>query len=829
MSNGINNRQGRQKTRIDGTGSVQRRGEGLGTGPVGNGKGPKGNGGGGPQRSGGGKLLPLIVVIIIVLAGGGGASSFLFGDNATSQEYDNSYDNSGGMNQIQQSNGGAAGGLAEGALTSEAVGSLGTSFSQMLSSSASSNTGYSVNTDMQSVNSEVTAGTRDKFTHIKGNGADKVTIMVYMCGTDLESKSGMATSDLMEMTKAKLSDNINLVVYTGGCRKWNNSIVSNKVNQIYQVKNGGLIKVESDMGDEPMVKSETLTSFIKYCKSAFPADRNELILWDHGGGSLSGFGYDEKNQMSGSMNLAGINQALKNSDMKFDFIGFDACLMATVENAIMLSQYADYLVGSEETEPGVGWYYTDWLTKLSTNTSMPTTEIGKNIVDDFVDVCNQKCRGQKTTLSVVDLAELSKVIPPHLSEFSTSIMDMLDSSNYIPVADARINTREFSPSSKIDQIDLADFANRIAKDSNVSEEYKKTATDMAEAVKRCVKYNRTSSNMRNAYGLSIYFPNSKKQKVDQMLSTYEMIGMNDEYSDCIRAYARMQTSGQVVHGGTSTPVPSLLDLLGSAGGQSSQMGTDVVSQMLGSFLSGGNDFGNMNISDFGFMSGRSLNEDEVQYLADNYFDDSNLVWKSNNSGDYVINLPEEQLKLVEDIELSVFYDDGTGYVDLGLDNVYEFDADNNLLGNFDNTWLSIDRQIVPYYYIDTTGIDEEQTITGYVPAYLNDERVKLIVVFDESNPSGYIAGATYDYHAGETDTIAKNLIEIKPGDRLDFICDYYSYDGTYQDSYLIGDTITLGNEVLIGNISFEEGAVVRAMYCFTDIYGNRLWTPAIPK
>ena len=37
---------------------------------------------------------------------------------------------------------------------------------------------------------------------------------------------------------------------------------------------------------------------------------------------------------------------------------------------------------------------------------MPTIQFGRNIVGSFVEVCAQKCRGQSTTLSVVDLAEL---------------------------------------------------------------------------------------------------------------------------------------------------------------------------------------------------------------------------------------------------------------------------------------------------------------------------------------------------------------------------------------------------------------------------------------
>ena len=220
--------------------------------------------------------------------------------------------------------------------------------------------------------------------------------MVYMCGTDLESKYGMATADLNEMKAATISDKINIIVYTGGCKAWKDSKISNKKNQIYQVKSGQLILLEDDMGSGPMTDPANLTAFIKYCNKNYPANRNELIFWDHGGGSLSGYGYDEKNSSYGSMKLGSIDTALKDAGVTFDFIGFDACLMATTENALMLTKYGDYLIASEETEPGVGWYYTNWLTSLGQNTAMPTVEIGKNIVDDFVSQCARKCPGQKT-------------------------------------------------------------------------------------------------------------------------------------------------------------------------------------------------------------------------------------------------------------------------------------------------------------------------------------------------------------------------------------------------------------------------------------------------
>ena len=392
-----NRPRGRDKNLVGGGTGVNKRGSGLGTGPVGTTNGRVGSGGissGGGRRAGGGakglggkgKIVLVLVVLYLLYSGGGS----LFGGSSGGNDdgySDGSSNYNSGSNGYQDSYG-----------------------------YTSTSTGHG----SAALNTQVSSEARGKYTQIYGNGKDVVTLMVYMCGTDLESKYGMATADMNEMAAAAINDNVNIIVYTGGCKGWKNSTVSSSKNQIYQIKNGKWTCLEKDMGSDAMTKPANLTKFIQYCAQNFPANRNELILWDHGGGSLSGYGYDEKNAGSGSMGLAGINTALQNAGVKFDFIGFDACLMATMENALMLTPYADYLIASEETEPGVGWYYTNWLTAFAKNTAMPTIEVGQKIVDDFVDVCAQKCRGQKTTLSVVDLAELQETIPSKLTAFASS-------------------------------------------------------------------------------------------------------------------------------------------------------------------------------------------------------------------------------------------------------------------------------------------------------------------------------------------------------------------------------------------------------------------------
>ena len=123
----------------------------------------------------------------------------------------------------------------------------------------------------------VASGARSKRTKIYGKGKDTVTLMVYMCGTDLESRSAMATKDLVEMTNAKLGDNVRILVYTGGCTKWNNNVISSQYNQIYEVKSGGLQCLVSNAGTASMTSPDTLSGFIQWCAKNYPA-RTAFVL-----------------------------------------------------------------------------------------------------------------------------------------------------------------------------------------------------------------------------------------------------------------------------------------------------------------------------------------------------------------------------------------------------------------------------------------------------------------------------------------------------------------------------------------------------------------------
>ena len=712
----------------------------------------------------------------------------------------------------------------------------------------------------QSAAAQPAAGRAKRYTPKAG---DSVTVMVYMCGTDLESSYGMATSDLQEMVSATIGSNVNVLVETGGCKMWKNRIVSNSSNQIYKVETGG-VRLVKDLGQRrSMVEPATLTEFIQFCHTTYPADRNILIFWDHGGGSITGYGYDEtQSRSAGSMDLAEISQALSSAGCTFDWIGFDACLMATLETAVVCENYADYMIASEESEPGTGWYYTNWLTMLSQNTAIDTVTLGTKLVDDFVSNSRSASANAQVTLSLVDLAELAGAVPPALTNFATELSSMIGGGEYSAVSTARSGARQFAQSSRINQIDLADFANRLNTDG---------ARALIQALSRCIVYN--NSTISRAYGLSIYFPYETTSTVSTAVSTYRKVGMDAAYTKAISSFASLATSGQLGSAagsyGSSVDMSSLLgslmgggasssysgnssyganSLLGAlmggysnSSGQSSagySVGADSMMQLISALAGGGRSIPGMEWLDTDVIA------ENAEYVASHYIDPGELVVTIRPDGSRVLTLSAEQWDIIDRLELNVYVNDGEGFLDLGLDNVFDWADDTSVLLDWDGTWMTLNGRLVAFY-VDSS---DEDVTTGHIPARLTQtlpaeyplagtggtssqgvtvtQFVYLDVVFDAANPDGAIVGARPMYADGETDGVAKGDIQIGSGDVLEFLCDYYTLDGEFDSAWRLGDPLTVGADGLKLEYLALDNDSYSVTWRITDMYGNHYWLPA---
>ena len=214
-----------------------------------------------------------------------------------------------------------------------------------------------------------------------------MTLMVYMTGSDLESQAGSASADLAEMMEAlPADDSLQVQVLAAGAARWQADVEADATN-IYRLTRDGLsLALEGE--DTSMGSPNSLLRLLEYGYRQGTPGSFALILWDHGAGPLEGLCFDERHLIDGRMDglsLQELSHALASSPFareKLAWIGFDACLMATVEVACCVAPYAEYMIASQELEPASGWNYR-FLTALAEDSSGAHT--GQRIVAHYME------------------------------------------------------------------------------------------------------------------------------------------------------------------------------------------------------------------------------------------------------------------------------------------------------------------------------------------------------------------------------------------------------------------------------------------------------------
>ncbi|MCL2527242.1 MAG: clostripain-related cysteine peptidase [Defluviitaleaceae bacterium] len=384
------------------------------------------------------------------------------------------------------------------------------------------------------------------------------TIMIYMNGSDLESDFGAATTDIVEMLDSGLdSRNANVVLLTGGTNRWQNAVIPAGKCVIWEVADGWLYEVTS-MGNVNMGKPSTLRDFITYSMKHYPADKYGLIMWDHGGGSIAGFGHDEKFD-DASLSLQDMKLAFEEAGLgnnKLEFLGFDACLMATIEMAIIAADYAHVLIASEDLEPGDGWDYV-FLSALNHTPHMDGFALGKVIVDTFMDFYGPKS-DELLSLSVTDLAHVQPVMEAmgRLMARGSGSMMSPQRADFHELALRRGATKTFGEGSPrdnySDMVDIGDMAVQLM------DLFPRESLALRQALNRCVVYNRHNSDI-DLYGLSTFYIYGGKSEGVHSLRTYTDLEMDNGYTEFLHHFfnglINKQERGNVV-----TPVRSELVL-----------------------------------------------------------------------------------------------------------------------------------------------------------------------------------------------------------------------------------------------------------------------------
>ncbi len=350
------------------------------------------------------------------------------------------------------------------------------------------------------------------------------TVMIYMCGSTLEEDHGRA-SEVLGSLSYDLPENINVVVETGGSRKWNTEDIYSEYIQDFEVQKNG-IRLVNQKPSQNMGSSDTLRGFFEWGMDMHPAENYIGVIWDHGGGPMGGAAYDSNNEFD-SLKPEEIRDALSGLDSGLDIIGFDASLMSNLETASALSLYADYLVASEDVMPMSGWDYRALFDYKSNNPSASSAEVGAAICDCVKNIAGEHER-ELVSMAVTDLANITTLTLAFdgMAEVMVNAADSIEGLWDISYA---MNELEYLGGNSqwegySNLIDLGELTNVV------TEQVGSPAANIANAISSVVVYRAMSDYHNMSGGLSVYYPHHRET---EEISEYRDICMSANYMEFI--------------------------------------------------------------------------------------------------------------------------------------------------------------------------------------------------------------------------------------------------------------------------------------------------------
>ena len=366
--------------------------------------------------------------------------------------------------------------------------------------------------------------------------ATKTTVLVYMIGTDLEEDGGFASSNIKEMTQVGSTDNMTIILQTGGANKassnfklpvnwthvqrwkvgrWNPQTPDDLSQALTLLMDNG--QESSKTYETPgldMGFAATLQNFIQWGMNAYPAEKYILVMWSHSGGINRAFGPDTitKNKMS----IPSIVDAIQNSPKPFELVAFDSCFNGTAEIAAGLSLRAKFMAGSEDLQPGSGYDYTTFLQQIVKYPDAGGDIVGKVLAGSFYlksaqgnNIYNRPY--SQLTSSVIDLTKIS-ALKSATDEFSSNLRKYANSdvASWFRIARARSDALDFSTLSilgeSLDLVDMKLFAENIKRQFRYDIALGAASDKVKAAIDSVVVYNKKSLADQSATGLTVYFP-----------------------------------------------------------------------------------------------------------------------------------------------------------------------------------------------------------------------------------------------------------------------------------------------------------------------------------
>lgn len=602
--------------------------------------------------------------------------------------------------------------------------------------------GESADTTSTTEDSTKTADVAEESTQVSSD--TEWAIYWYICGSDLESEGGAATIDMLELLEATLPENVKIVIQTGGASSWQNDFVDAQYLERYVFDSNGLQLVDQ----QPLASmgsADTLSGFLAFAKANYPAEKTGFVFWNHGGGSVNGAEFDE-NFESDSLTLDemysafGANYELSADNPPFELIGFDTCLMATVDTAFYFNDIGKYLVASQEVEPGNGWLYTGWANALGQNPGMDGLELGKIICDTYQEGCELVDTADNITLSVTNLSKVSELLAAY-NDFGKEALAnaCIDPAFFSSFSRIAVVTENYGGNTKeqgyTNMVDLGHLARQSA------EILPETSDTVLSSLESCVDYKVSGPYRTESTGLSCYY--SYNGDVDDF-NGYATVGAGEAFK---YFYAYGLT------------------------GELSEEGMSYISEM-------------------NYETLPVLETLETQGWE-------NHVLDVDSEGAATLTLGEKAAEVLSGIYIQLYY------VDPEQDIMLQLGSDNDLIGdwetgtfkdNFRGVWGSINGNLV--------NMELSYEGDGYnlyaVPVLINGENYNLSVVYDFATAKYEIQGARKP--VDENGMADKNLYYLVEGDIITTI--HYAMPISGDSDELT--PVEIDEIVVDENLSFDE-------------------------
>lgn len=609
-----------------------------------------------------------------------------------------------------------------------------------------------------------------------GEGAQDVAagegswaIYWYLCGSDLESGGGFASGDLGELMEVQLPENVNVVIETGGSSEWQNDVIDASKLQRWVYNSEGLMLVD-EQPSASMGEAQTLADFLSFAKTNYPAEKTAVVFWNHGGGSVSGASFDELYDFD-SLTLDEMYAAFSSvwepsaENQPLELVGFDTCLMATVDVANTFSDLAHYLVASEETEPANGWYYSQWVGALAQDTSMDGAELGKVICDAYYAGCEEVGTQDNTTLSLTDLSKVGPLLEAYESFGAEALAAACtDPAFFSQFGRVAAQSENYGGNTKeqgyTNMVDLGHMARQSAGMLSSSQ-------SVLDALNDCVLYQVGGQYRTEATGLSCYY--SYNGDVDEF-NSYAGLGAGEAF----KYFYSYELTGEL------------------------------------------DDSGMEYIADLDFTE-----LPEVQNLSTMGWDGISLDVDDN--GTAYMTLGPDANDILAGIGFSLYYVDTENdlMMLLGTDNDMNADWDNGVFSdNFRGVWGSIDGNLV---YMELSFEGDDYNLYS-VPVLLNGEEYNLQVVYDFTGEQWGIIGARQGID--DNGMADKELRLLQEGDEITTI--WYMATATGDDDFepYEAATFTVTADTTFAETQLFDGSY-SMVFEMRDAMGNYAYSDAV--